>query len=103
MSSDKSSIPPSKPIDCAKFTIKTHIASPIPSVISTLAIGDILNVVLAPPRGPVQLITKDGTVAGALLSIEINTLIECINDGHSFIAKVIENKGGNCQVLIKHV
>jgi hypothetical protein len=62
-----------------------------------------MDVVLTPPRGPVQLITAKGEIAGSLLPIEINSLIECINDGHTYTAKVTDNKGGNCQVLIKHI
>jgi hypothetical protein len=102
-SSDHSSPPPSQGTDCVKLTINTQIASPVPIVVRTLSVGDKLDVVLVSARGPVQLITTGGDVAGALLPIEITTLIQCMSDGHEYKAKVVDIKGGNFQVLIKHV
>ncbi len=88
--------------DCTTLSIRTHIASPNPAVISKLKIGDILEVVLTPPTGPVQVITSKKDIAGSLLPPDIAQLIQCIVDGHSYKAKVIEINGGNCQVLISH-
>ena len=105
MSSDKdySSPPPTQSTDCNRLTINTQIASPVPSVVAKLSVSDILDVTLVSARGPVQLVTSAGEVAGALLPIEITTLIQCMSDGHEYKARVIEIKGGNYQVLIKHV
>jgi len=92
----------SSPKNCESLSIKTQLASPKPTVISKLKIGDFLTIDLTPPRGPVQAITGDGEIAGAILSPTIAQLIECINDGHIYKAKVLEIKGGNCQILITH-
>jgi len=100
---DYSSPPPSQSTDCNKLTINTQIATPVPLVVAKLIVGDILDVTLVSSRGPVQLVTKADEVAGALLPIEITTLIQCMSDGHEYKARVIEIKGGNYQVQIKHV
>lgn len=93
------------PVDsknCENLSIKTQLASPKPEVISKLKVGSILDVVLTPPAGPVQVITDDGEVAGALLPPDVAQLIECMVDGHEYHAKILDIKGGNCQVLITH-
>ena len=91
------------PKDCQLLSIKTQLASPKSAVIAKLKVGDILEVELTPPAGPVQIITSDGEVAGAVLPPDIAKLIECISDDHEYQAKVLEIKGGNCQVLITHI
>jgi hypothetical protein len=95
--------PPTQPAtDCTTLVIRTQLASPVPAVIATLKIGDLLSVTPETPRGPVRLITESGEIAGAILPIDIAALLQCISDGHEYNAKVTELKGGNCQVLIKH-
>lgn len=93
---------PSGPTDCEKLSIKTQLASPIATVISKLKVGEILDVQLIPPRGPVQVVTSAGDVAGAILPPDLAQLIECISDSHEYQAKVLDIKGGNCQILITH-
>ena len=89
--------------DCNSLVMNTQLASPIPAVIATLVKGDVLDVVLVSTTGPVQAVTSAGVVAGAILTTGIGQLIQCISDGHQFIAKVLDIKGGNCQVLITHI
>lgn len=93
---------PSGPTDCEKLSIKTQLASPVPTVVSTLKVGEILAVQLIPPRGPVQVVTAGGDVAGAILPPDLAQLIECISDSHEYQAKILGIDGGNCQVLITH-
>lgn len=88
--------------DCNMLSINTHLASPDPSVISTLVNNQILDVALVSTTGPIQLVTNDGRIVGAILPTVIAQLIQCISDGHEYIAKVLEIRGGNCQVLITH-
>jgi len=91
---------PSK--DCNTLTIITQLASPVPAVIATLKSADILEIILTPPAGPVQAITSGNSVAGAILSKDIAQLIICMSEGHEYKAKILEIKGGNCQILITH-
>jgi len=88
--------------DCNSLIIRTKLASPVRKVVDELVIGDILKVVLAPPAGPVTVVTKSGKTAGAILHKDLDSLIECMSDGHEYEAKVLEINMGNCEVLIKH-
>lgn len=88
--------------DCSSLTIRTKLASPDRRVIDEISIGESLNIVLTPPAGPVTAVTNDGKTAGAILHVDIDSLIECISDGHEYVAKVLEINMGNCEVLIKH-
>ncbi|WEK34736.1 MAG: hypothetical protein P0Y53_19795 [Candidatus Pseudobacter hemicellulosilyticus] len=93
---------PSGPTDCEKLSIKTQLASPVVTVISKLKAGEILDVHLASQRGPVQVVTAAGEIAGAVLPPDLAQLIECIAGSHQYQAKVLDIKGGNCQILITH-
>ncbi len=88
--------------DCNSLTIRTQISSPQPKVVSLLNIDDILNLVLMPPVGPVQVVTQSGQVAGAVSSADLPELIQCMVNNHVFIAKVTSINGGYCQILISH-
>jgi hypothetical protein len=88
--------------DCQSLSIRTQLASPKQDVLNKLKIGDILEVVLTPPTGPVEAVTSAGEIAGAIFHMDIDSLIQCISNNHEYQAKVIEIKGGNCQILIKH-
>lgn len=90
------------PKDCNSLKIRTNLASPDPLVIPTLAIGDTLDVYLTPPVGPIQLIAKNGKIAGSILPIDLEQLINCITQGHDYVAKVLNISGANCEVLITH-
>jgi hypothetical protein len=93
---------PISPKDCNTLSIYTQLASPDPSLVGKLKTGEILMIRLIPPTGPVQVINNSNETVGAILSKDVAKLIECISDGHEFLAKVLDIKGGNCQVLITH-
>jgi hypothetical protein len=88
--------------DCQLLSFRTQLASPKLAVIAKLMINELLDVNLTPPSGPVQVTNSEGEIAGAILSPDIATLIQCIAEGHEYQAKVIDIKGGNCQILITH-
>ena len=90
-------------ISCSSLSIITQLASPKAAIIATLKVGELLNVELTPPAGPVQLLTNTGEIAGAVLSPDVAELIQCLNDDYKYAAKVLEIKGGNCKVLITHI
>jgi hypothetical protein len=89
--------------NCLTLIIRTHIASPDPAILVQLQVGDMLDVALIPPSGPVQLLTRAGVVVGAVLPVDVIKLIQCISEGHAYEAKILSISGGNCQVLIQHV
>lgn len=86
--------------NCADIVLKTQLASPNPDIIEDLAIGDILNIKLSSATGPLHAVTMDNQVAGAILSSNPALLINCINEGYEFLAKVLSVNGGDCQVSI---
>lgn len=102
-SNEGSGFAPTSPKDCNKLTIYTQLASPDPLLVGKLKIGEILSIRLIPPTGPVQVLNNSGGIVGAILSKDVAKLIECISDGHQYQAKVLEIKGGNCQVIITHI
>jgi hypothetical protein len=85
---------------CGELAMRTQLASPVASVIADLGTGDILDVVLAGAVGPLQAVTQDNEVAGAILTSDPGFLIDCINNGYIYQARVISVNGGNCQVSI---
>jgi hypothetical protein len=94
---------PSEKIDCTNLTIITSLASPVPAVIAGLVAGDILDIQLIAPAGPVRAVTKGGQVAGAITPFDLASLVQCITDGHSYEGQVLSITGGNCRIKIEHV
>ncbi|MBS4064725.1 MAG: hypothetical protein KGZ74_09210 [Chitinophagaceae bacterium] len=94
---------PTSPKDCNTLKIYTQLASPDSLLVGKLKIGEILAIRLIPPTGPVHVLNNSGEIVGAILSKDVAKLIECISDGHEYRAKVLDIKGGNCQVIIAHI
>lgn len=86
--------------NCADLIIRTQLASPDPAVLADLRVGDILTVRLLSATGPLQAVTHDGNIAGAILTSDPGLLINCINNGHEYMAKILSINGGDCQVSI---
>jgi hypothetical protein len=73
--------------------------SPKASVISKLKVGDELDVVLQ-VKSLIARAQSHGA-AGSLTPKSLAALIECIEKGHEYIAKVIKLSGGACEVEIR--
>lgn len=71
--------------NCADIVLKTQLASPDPDVIEDLGVGDILNIKLSSATGPLQAVTRDGLVAGAILSSNPALLINSSCGLYNFI------------------
>ena len=85
---------------CEKLTIHTRLASPVPNVVATLTIGQILTIRLSSVVGPIEAVTDQGNVAGAILTTKLTQLINCITSGTAYVARVLSINGGDCQVSI---
>jgi hypothetical protein len=78
---------------------RVPLNSPKPAVVSRLRVGDELDVILqaksliarAQIHGP----------AGSLTPKSLALLIDCIENGNEYIAKVIKLSGGACEVEIR--
>ncbi|RYE31228.1 MAG: hypothetical protein EOP48_31570 [Sphingobacteriales bacterium] len=99
-SSDYSFDQSAKPKNCEDIVLRTQLASPDPDVVADLSIGYILRIHLFSAVGPLQALTADNRVAGAILTSNPGLLINCINGGTEFQAKVLSINGGDCQISI---
>lgn len=87
--------------DCGTIRFETDLASPQPTVVATLAIGDMLDISLdtTGPRVVVAAVTASGETAGSIAT-RAAQLIRCIRDGHSYTAEVLEITGGVVPVRV---
>jgi hypothetical protein len=77
------------------------LASPVATVVATLNVDDKLTVGLeTSPRNRVVVRTKDGKVAGAITSVQLVNMIECMQSGYAYEAKVKSINGGRVEVEI---
>lgn len=79
------------------FTEVTILASPNSAVISTLAIGVVLSIAISGPR-VVALI--GGNIAGSITSARLADIIQCINAGQQYAARVVQVSGGAVTVEV---
>lgn len=81
------------------FTEVTNLASPNVAVISTLAIGSILNVVLQ--QTPLRVVAMSaGNPAGSITSARLADIIQCLRGGQRYAARVTQMSGGAITVEI---
>lgn len=83
---------------CELISTQTVINSPDPGVISGLEQGMSLSVV---QQGD-SLVAVDtpGNVAGSLTPPNMHSILECMGQGHQYIAVVNRVEGGRCVVRI---
>lgn len=77
------------------------INSPQPAVISILHPGAVLQVKHQTTPSNAVVVEYAGQIAGALTGTMIGQLINCLLDGFSFVAKVVEVRGGTCVVDVR--
>lgn len=90
-------------IACESLRFRTAVIGPDLSILSLLSVGDTLNVVLnqMPKDQPsINLVTSKGQVLGSLLPSELGRLIQCINGGTNYEAKIQEIRSPKCVVEV---
>lgn len=86
---------------CAIYE-NTVLASPVADVVATLAVGNILSVGLeTAPRNRVVVRAADGRVAGAITSVQLIDMIECMTEGFVYAAEILSINGGRVEVEIR--
>lgn len=85
---------------CENLVLITNVASPRADVLSSLNIGDILDVTIVSDQGPIQFLDVDGNIVGNLVSREQVRLLQCIIGGTSFVAEILQLDKGQCNVKI---
>lgn len=94
--------PPPPPNPCAALVINSTVNSPNAQVLSTLKVGDVLDVVLL-PGGQSVIVQHQGNVVGALTGAHIARLIDCMNSGFLYQAIVQTLNGGQCVVRVEAI
>lgn len=86
---------------CDKLEFDAPIMSPEPAVVQSLKIGDILLVALQRelPGGTI-VVLNGNSVAGSIIE-HVSELVRCIQDGHSYEAKVLSIRGGDVRVRVR--
>jgi len=84
---------------CEDISFSTKLATPNPEVLFTLKIGDLLEILSEPPSG-LRAYTKDGELAGSLLTTFRNKLVTCLAQKHRYIGKVTKLSGGSCEIYV---
>lgn len=79
------------------FTEVTILASPNSAVISTLSIGSVLSIAISGPR---LVASSGGNIAGSITSARLADIIQCINAGQRYEARVIQINGGAVTVEV---
>jgi hypothetical protein len=87
-------------IDCTKVSIKTNVISPNPAVLGKLSVGADLNITLQTPSGPLLAITKANEILGTVFTTDPTLLIQCINNGYTYKATILDITGGDVQIIV---
>jgi len=96
-------IPTPRQSDCSQLMVRTILASPVAAVLQSVNIGDQLLLRLEPGRSVVIAVDPSGRAAGSIISPDLHNLIDCIRQGNSYTAKVLEIEGGRCVVQINWI
>jgi hypothetical protein len=90
---------PTSPCDSLKFL--AVVSSPQPNALAGLRVGILLDIsVQSTPRSAV-IVTHGRTVVGALTGPKVSTLVNCIQNGYEFKAKVMSLSSGRCEVEVR--
>jgi hypothetical protein len=85
---------------CASISLKVTLNSPNAKVIRTLKKDDELSIQLKGTS--VVAVTDAGEIAGAITFAGITEFKKCLEQGHEYIAIVVQVHQGNCEVLIQY-
>ena len=91
------------PKDKCDISARVPINSPIPKVVKTLQVGDELDVELRKDGSKkiVAAVTRSGEVAGSLTPRQLADLIECLENGVRYTARVSKIDSGFCEVDLR--
>ena len=85
---------------CPLLTFSTPLNSVDPSVISSLQVGDKLDI--DAQDGSILAITMDGRFAGSITAIQLAQLSACMDAGYRYVGIVERITGGTCMIRIIH-
>lgn len=85
--------------DTCVLRFNTVLASPVPAEVAALSTGDVLLVLLQDAPPAVTACQPDGTIVGGITQ-EVLRLRTCIQQGHSYEARVQSISGGAVQLQV---
>jgi len=90
-------------VSCDALHFRTSLNSPDPTVVGTLAKGDVLKLEQRNVNGPLLAVTNASKIAGSVAGVLLINLLRCMGAGHKYNATVLNVTGGNIEVEIRHV
>ena len=80
----------------------TVLSLPNRTALASIHIGDMLEIEFRPgPPRFLVVMTKGGSAAGAIVSSSTDRLVECMQRGFGYVAKVVDLSGDICKVLVQ--
>lgn len=94
-------VPPQRTkFDCETSQIDTLLSSIDLAVLKKLKVKDDLDVEIG-DNGALIVISGDGELVGSVVHINTSDIIECVNQGYTYKATIIEINFPACKVRIK--
>lgn len=92
-------------IACELLRFNAQIVSPNHEVVSTLSVGDILDIAIVTSSSTqeIQVRTASGALVGGVLANKVQRLRECMLESHSYKATVLSVNSGQVRVAVQHV
>lgn len=90
----------SDPCDIVEIT---NLNSVDATVLATLALGAVLDVVYVAGPPARLLAQSSGATLGSITSPHMPQLVQCITQGHAYEAEILLIRGGICQVEIRRI
>jgi hypothetical protein len=85
---------------CSTLTFDATVNSPQATVLTTLVVGEVLDLTLM-TGGHGVAVLKDAVIVGTLTGIRVAQMINCMNSGFDYKAIVSTLNGGQCVVRVE--
>ena len=93
--------------DPCNLRFRVPLFGPVPAVISTMSVGDILDIHLITQNqtASVTAVTQSsGQVAGTIVGVrQLGDLVNCLNSGYAYTGEVMSIVGATVTILIERV
>lgn len=94
--------PPPEPGNCETLVIDTQVVSPRAGVISSIVVGDLLDVALD-QSGATVVVLHNGVIAGGLMAPAVPRLRRCVELGTRYVARVVARQDALVRVRVSAV
>ncbi|MBC7981337.1 MAG: hypothetical protein H7Y36_12310 [Armatimonadetes bacterium] len=90
-------------IDCYKLSERVQLSSPVPSVIGSIRVNDVLDIEVQTHSGTplLMVMTNAKSIAGSVVPMNMASFLACIDKGVHYMAIVLDIAGGSVKVEIR--